>query len=703
MPTPQATAAQVRPTQGERVSASDAAADGRLTGDGTRAAAATTGPLASDQTSPAGGTGTPAPAGATDQTAHIGEADQHHPVGGADHQRHPVGGADHRRAAAEAAASPGGTVTAEARGRPTPPSALGSHLGGRHLAARRRRRPVWPVVFLGYLALAFLLLNDAWRDPGSRGFGTSDATLFSWYLGWVPHAIGNGMNPFVTDLINTPYGVNILWSTPVVLLAVLVAPVTLLAGPVVALNTLLTLALAVSGIAMYAAARRFASPAPAAVAGLLYAFSPYMVGATHGHLHLTFAPFPPLLLILLHDVVVRGRSPRRVGLLLGVAVAAQALISEEILATSALVGALALVILAVRHASAVRARVGPLAQALGICAAVAGALLAWPLHQQFLGPQRVYGAIQPHDVAVSDLLTFVVPTGAQRLAPDVALRHSDGFTGNAVEVSAYFGIPLLVLLAVIAFRLRRDPLVGLLSPLFVVVALLSLGGHLHVDGRVTDVWLPWAVAQDLPLLGSALPSRFSLYLTMFAGLLLARWPETARWPARQAWPRRAGTVLVLAAALVPLLPAPMRAEPLTTPAFFTGPAVEAIPEGSRVLIAPYPRAENPSAMLWQAQAGHRFAIPGCYCTVPAGPDGEAEFHGPSSPLTDALLMTEAGLLTPEAALALPGLRAAYQELAPDAVIVGPTRHRAELIEVVTGLTGRPPVEIGGVAFWPLTF
>ncbi|MBL7494808.1 hypothetical protein I6A84_43690 [Frankia sp. CNm7] len=569
-----------------------------------------------------------------------------------------------------------------------------------HRRREPRRMPRWPLLFVGYLALAALLLRSLWQDPDGRGYGVSDATLFSWYMGWVPHALGHGMNPFVTDAINFPDGVNILWSTPVVLLAVLVTPITLLAGPVAAFNTLLALALAVSAIAMYGAARRFVAFWPAAVAGLLYGFSPYMIGASFGHLHLTFAPFPPLLLVLLHDLLTGRRAPRRTGVLLGLAVAAQMLIGEELVATSALVGALGLLILAARAPSAVPAAVGSLARALGWCALVAGVLLAWPLAVQLAGPQRVDGAIQPHDVAVSDLFTFAIPTTMQWLAPDRALAHSLRFTGSPVEVSAYFGVPLLALLAVLAVRLRRDGLVRVLTPLFVLVAVLSLGGRLHVDGRITGVWLPWALVEQLPLIGSALASRLSLYLTLFAGLALAIWLDQHR---SRPWRRQAAVALLTAAVLVPLVPAPMRAEPLRSPEFFTTAAVEVIPRGSTVLVAPYPRPDVPDAMLWQARAGFRFDLPGCYCTVP-GPNGGAQFHGDPSPLTTALLRVEEGSLTAAQALALPGLRRAYEDLSPDAVIVGPAHNRAELVELVTGLTGRLPVEKpGGVALWGETF
>jgi hypothetical protein len=329
---------------------------------------------------------------------------------------------------------------------------------------------------------------------------------------------------------------------------------------------------------------------------------------------------------------------------------------------------------------------------------VAGVLLCWPLAVQFHGAQQVHGAIQPHEVAVSDLLTPVVPTPIERLAPARALAHARQFTGHPGEVSGYLGVPLVLLLAFLAVRLRRDPLVALLTPLFAVTAVFAFGGHLHVDGRITDIWLPWSIAQDLPLLGSALPSRFALYLTMFAGLALAVWLERARLGTTS---RRLGAGAVAVVALAPLWPAPMQARPLRTPAFFTSAAVQAIPAGSTVLVLPYPRPDDPSAMLWQAQAHYRFDLPGCYCTVPDG-HGRSRFYGEPSPLTTAVLGVESGTQTADAALRTPGLAQAYRTLRPDAVVVGPTQRRAELVTLVTSLTGRPPSMVGGVTLWSIT-
>ncbi len=561
--------------------------------------------------------------------------------------------------------------------------------------SKRRRRLVAAAVLAGFCALSVTLFRDGWTDLGTTVYGGGDAVLFSWYLAWTPYALAHGLDPFVTHFLNAPDGVNIMWSTGVPLLGVVAAPITVLAGPLVAFQVLTTLAPALSGWTMFLVIRRWTAALPAVVAGLLYGFSPYVIGASYGHLHLSFAVFPPVLLLLLDDLLVRQRNTRRTGTLLGIAVAAQALISEEVLATSAVVAVIAIAILGAQHRDQIRPRAATAARGLAVCAAVATALLSWPLYTQFLGPQRVHGSIQPSDVAVSDLLTFVTPTPLQAFAPDAAVRESLRFSGNAVEVSGYFGLPLLLLLAFIAVRLRRDRMVALCVPLFAAVAVLSMGPHLHVGGHITRIPLPWRVLEEAPVLHNALPSRLSLYLVLAAAIMIAVWLDQARPPRLHA-----ATAAATAAVLVPLVPATLLPFPTVTPAFFSGPQVNNVPDGATALVVPYPHPQQSIAMLWQAQAAFRFAMPGCYCTVPDR-NGRSSFHPEVDPLNSALIAVTNGQSTAGAALRQPDLQATFDRYHPDAIILGPTDHHDELVTLLTTLAGHPGQHLDGVDLWLL--
>src|SRR5207249_3259302 len=187
---------------------------------------------------------------------------------------------------------------------------------------------------------AVLLFASTWAHPAAAWIGDDrDPHLLIWYLGWVPRQLGSGHNPLFTTYVDYPAGANLMWNPAIFAPATLLWPVTAAFGPVVSYNVLATAAVALSAWCGFLAVRRLVTnDLFAGVAGLLYGFSPYMVAQSTRHLHVTLAVFPPIALILLHEVLVRQRrSPVLMGALLGGAAAVQLLTSEEILATTALV------------------------------------------------------------------------------------------------------------------------------------------------------------------------------------------------------------------------------------------------------------------------------------------------------------------------------------------------------------------------------
>ena len=546
-----------------------------------------------------------------------------------------------------------------------------------------------------FLVLAVIVFAHVWAHPARRVVGGNDPFLFIWFLRWTPYALSHGLDPWFTHSIAVPDGANVLWNTSVPLLGLLASPITLIVSPVVAFNTLMTLGLALSAWVMYLVARRWVGTGPAVVAGLIYGFGPPMIGASLGHLHLIVAIFPPLVLVLLDDLLVRRRSPMRTGLLLGLAAAAQFFIGSELLTTTVMVAALGLLILAIEHRSRIRAALRPAAIGLGTAVTVATVLLIEPVWYLFHGPQRVTGFVQPPGVTVSDLVNYVVPDQLQHFAPQAALQISRHHTSNAAEVVNYLGIPLLILLAVIAVRRWRSPLVRLLVPLGVIVSVLSLGPWLHVRGRNTGIKLPWRLVQYLPVLKNVLPSRLSLYVLGCVALVVAvELDAIRRADALPRWTSRA----VLAVALIPLVPAvPLVTGSVPVPRFFTSSAVHVLRQNSTVLVVPFPYAEHAVAMEWQAEAGLRYRMPGGYVLLP-GPQGRV-FNPTPTPFTIQLAALERGRITVAKAMAAPDVRQDYRRLDPAAVVLGPCAHRTALMEFISTIVGRSPRTVGGVQLW----
>jgi hypothetical protein len=553
-------------------------------------------------------------------------------------------------------------------------------------------------LLLAYLVPSLVLFRQVVAAHAGRLPGGNDGVLFSWWLGWVPHAVASGTNPLVTNYLNAPPGVNGMWTTSAPLLGLLGAPLTAITGPVVTMNVLFILAPALSAWVCFCVVTRWVGVVPAAVAGLVYGFSPYEIGASTGHLHLSLAVFPPLVLGLLDDLLRERRPVTRTGLLLALATGAQFYVSGELLASTVVVAVLGVTLLAVSHRDRVRATLPRLGRGLGIAAAGATVLVLPGLLVQFLGRGRVSGAVQEPGRAVTDLWGFLVPGGGQLLHTDGSLRTFRSFSGPAVELGGYLGLPLAVLALVLLVRYRREPLPRFCVLLALLVAVGSLGPHLRIRGRDTGVLLPWRLVQELPVTEQILPSRLSVFVILLLAVALAWWLDRILRSSRSA--RGLGLVstgLVLAFLCPrPLIPSASA----SAPRFFASDAVRVLPEGASTLVVPYPWSGQTGAMLWQTEASYRFRLIGGYFTGQRLPSGRRLFNSPPTVLNLTLIgLVQGNTTAAQARERLPAARTVLRDLGAQAVVLGPSRRRADVLAFLTELVGRAPQRVADVDVW----
>jgi hypothetical protein len=522
--------------------------------------------------------------------------------------------------------------------------------------------------------------------------------VFIWFLRWTPFAIGQRITPFFSDYLNHPGGINLMWNTWVPLPGLLLSPLTLAFGPVLSLNVLLTLAYGLSAWSAYLAIHRFVpSHGAAAAGGLVYGFSPSMIGHAH-HPNLILVFLLPLLLVLVDEVLIRQRwSPVWLGVALGLVAAAQLLTGEELLVATGLISAALLVVLVAMFPRAVPGRVRYAVTAIAVSLLVFGPLVAWPVKAQLTGRARVQSDITPEVRGSSDLLAVVTPNRLSAIAPNAAIRLGDRFRGSK---ETYLGIPMLLVAVAVVIARRRDAFVRVGFAMLVVCLLLSLGARLRIGGQPTDVVLPWAAMEALPLVQNMVPSRLALLTALFAGLLLAAALD-GLWR-RGGWLWRGLAVLtavVVLAALAP--PAPFRArEVVATPPYFSTAAVRALPRDGVALVVPFPRRGRVNeAMVWQAEADLWFKMPGGYFV---GPDRGGGTRHDAAPTTTSVILNRIhrGRRPPELTPALRRRIARnFATWRVDSVVLGPMDNREVMSGFLTELLGRPPASAGGVAVW----
>jgi hypothetical protein len=468
---------------------------------------------------------------------------------------------------------------------------------------------------LVYLACSVWLFFPLVEHLTSAELHSADASLFTWWLGWTPHALGHGLNPFLPTVANPPTGLNAMWNTSVPLLGVLVAPVTLTLGPTAALNLLVVLAPAISAWAGFLGGRLLGLRARSSmVAGFLYGFSTYELAQNGtGHLHLAMAPFPPLVAALLYRIITGATSTRRGGLLIGVAGALQLWVSEEILATSLVITVLSLAVLAIRRDRVTLRRTAVrLLRTAGWALVVALPLTLPALVIQFHGRGHLTTAVNI-PLLSADVLAAVTPTPqvlAHWLVTGWTMKRIQ--TGYYGEITSYVGLPALVLLAVCRRRIRSSSLRWCWVPLL-IAALLTLGWSLRIGGQPLGIAGPARILQHLPLTSSIVATRFSLYAVLFTALLVAAaWDSAPATVGSQRWTAAAVVLVVLA-----VLPWPsVSTSRVVNPAAFTAQrALPGTPEGATVAILPWPTYLDDSAMRWQAVNGFHFCLVGAYGVV----------------------------------------------------------------------------------------
>jgi hypothetical protein len=497
----------------------------------------------------------------------------------------------------------------------------GSGKAGAGLAEPRVRSAVSPAVsrdrlrsavLQGAAALALYLL--VWLTTSARVLiehlswarldqWSMDPNFYVWALRWWPYAIGHALNPFYTHQIAAPAGHSLAWVTTAPPLALLAVPLTLIAGPVVALNLLTAIALPVSAWAAFVLCRRLTGKFwPALAAGAVFGFSAYEVNhAAAGQLNLIYTLLLPILGYLI--IVWRDRAigTRTFVILAAVTMALQFYLMMETFADLTAILAISLLVGIAVAGRDGRAAVVRLAKFLGLAYAIA-AVLALPYVAYALSIKA------PKLIAVTelDLASLVIPR-PQRTFGIAWLAHAAHGPVRPSE-AGYVGVPLLLLVVLLAVTRWSSTMVRFLTCMLAFIVVAAFGPVLYLEGGHV-ARLPWAALWRLPVLRNAYPSR----LMLFAYLVLA--VATALYlaaPARRlpwAWARWALAAIAVAFIALDIAPASVDHRS-SVPAFISsGDYRRQLSPGE--IVAVVSRVGN-AGMLWQAQSGFYMRITGGY-------------------------------------------------------------------------------------------
>ena len=509
---------------------------------------------------------------------------------------------------------------------------------------------------IAYLGLGVVANLPSWTGGVTHTMqcgGCGDSGQEVWFLAWGAHALTHLENPIRSNFINFPWGVDLADNTSMPLAGALATPITVLFGPVATFNVVFSLSFAGSATAMFFVLRRYTSWIPAAfIGGLLYGFSPYMVGQGEGHIFLILALVPPVMFLLLDEIVVR-QSARwwLMGLFLGVVMIIQLGWSAELLACILLIAAIGIVVLAIARPRLVRSHFPYATKAIALAVVILAPPAGWFALTSRTGSEHLTGAV--HSVSSlaglsTDLAGLIVPTVNQHFSFGLAhtgtafmsLTSPGGvLQPDPAENGSYVGIAILVLLILGAIRFWREGLVRFAVVMAGLSLIMSMGSRLHVWGHYSAIRLPFTVLTHLPFLQSEVAARYCLFMWLFIAIAVAVILDRARKARRSQhnahgkaslanryayWPLPIFLGLAVLG-LVSLVPGwPYNIGKVVTPPALVPPTVVANLNGGTLLTYPIARNNHNLPMVWQSIDGFSYRIPAGEASVESEHAGAAE-------------------------------------------------------------------------------
>ncbi|WBB82360.1 hypothetical protein O7606_10600 [Micromonospora sp. WMMD882] len=545
-----------------------------------------------------------------------------------------------------------------------------------------------------YVLLGVVVCLNYWGDVENRVSShlPTDHSWFEWLFSHGAYSLRHLENPLFSARQNAPDGVNMMANTSLLGVTLPLAPLTLLLGPQVVYALYLGGALAATAATSYwvLSRRLVRSRAAAFVGGGFLGFAPGIVHHANGQPNFVSNFLLPLIVARVLRLGEPGRW-RRNGVALGLLVAYQIFVNEEMLLLTALACLVVVVCYAVARRRAARAQAGTFLAALGLGGGLALTLTAYPIWFQFNGPQSYRGLQGGVFHSWGEDLKAFVTFARDTVAGDPAVEKTIGLT----EQNTWFGWPLvLVALAAIVLLWRRSLAARIAAALVAVFTVASLGPRIRFDGVETGVYGPWHyVPDDLPLVEMMMPTRLTLVVTGAVGVLLAlAWDAVDRLDlTRRRWLRPVG-LAVITLAVLPLVPRPLPAQAVEPPPEFvtSGAWRPYVPAGRTLVPVPIPsNVHGLSTLRWSALTRHEFPVPGGYFIGP-GPADEGIFGAPNRPTSTLIYRTIDQGAPPE--LTEENRRQAVEDLRywrASVVVLGAHPREAALRELVTGLLGEP--------------
>ena len=413
------------------------------------------------------------------------------------------------------------------------------------------------LVLAWYLLLALWAVSPMLSDPRQKVLGElTDNVHYVYVAGWSAQALFLGKSPFIDPRLNYPDDLALGSNDSPYLSFLLVAPVTLVFGPVAGYNLMIVLSHVLSGYCTYLWARRVTGHQVAAVfAGTAFMLTPFRIFRSLGHANLVSTQMMPLFFWALDNCVSKKDTSEFKLWMLGLAVFLVASSSQYLLIICLVTGALYALGFLLPDLRFILTK-GWRIVASVIFGAMIGSLPAISVLSSGLDPFNI-GATR---LWSADPLNFLLPSSLHPIWG--AWVNSMRPEPYATEKTLYVSLVALVvaglgLAAVWRRSERKRLLVWALTALG--AAIFALGTDLWLNNqplsRSDPFWLPVYYLAKLPLLNiMRVWSRFGIVTILFVALASSFGVRAVLQSIRQTWLKPVLGAALLLVLLIDLMP-----------------------------------------------------------------------------------------------------------------------------------------------------
>ncbi len=362
-------------------------------------------------------------------------------------------------------------------------------------------------------------------------YGAVDGYLSIWNIWWAAQALQSGQNPFISSLLFYPQGIDIFWLNQASSLpqGLLVFPLTVTVGPLVAYNTVMLASFVLGGYTAFLFVRHFVPNNLAAfIAGMIFIFSPFHLQEVLDAVVDTAAiQWVPLYLLVFHLLLERHRWYWAV--LAGMLLVWVGWGSWYYCLFCLIYSGAATLLWSIRKSDQSAIWWGAFTRRVSIRILLWGSapvflwlalmtprlLLLIETGDTLLGDARAF-----NEASSADLVTFFLPSPLHPLWGTAVTDFYFAIHPNAMLWNVACGL-VGVVLAILGIRLTW-PGNWRWIMLLVLTMLIAMGEELRVFGVKTGIPLPYALLADLPgIRASHNPNHIVVISTLLLGLFAA--------------------------------------------------------------------------------------------------------------------------------------------------------------------------------------